>query len=431
MSTNNGLNWTSIGSPDLNVYTFSLVSDGSSIFAANGKGLSKTTNDGANWVKSNTGISSLTIRYLTSTGNTMYTAIDPAGVFMSTDNGLNWIERNNDFPNAPYTYGIAASGNNVFTSVFNEGIYKSTNDGANWTSVGPLGVTASSFAFIGTDMYAVGSVVYKSTNNGSSWVQNYSAGVGAMQILHAAAGSVLYAGTRTSGVHVTTNNGVNWSNSTSGITSPDIVAFTSIGNTVFAGTDTAGVFRTTNNGANWVRVNNGLGNKVINALEKAGNFIVAATKGGVYYSSNFGDSWLSFNQGISSSIEVVSLYNYNNTTLYAGTKGQSLFRRPISELTGIKEISGTIADNFVLGQNYPNPFNPVTQINFSISKQASVTLRVFDVSGKEVARLLNKELKNAGNYIAQFSGAELSSGIYFYELQADELSETKKMMLIK
>ncbi len=430
MSTNNGMNWSTIGSPNLYVYTFSLLASGSTIFAADGGGLSKTTNDGVNWIKSNDGISSLSIRYFTSAANILYTSIDPIGIFMSTNNGLTWIEKNNGFPNKPYCFAIASIGTNLFTSIFNEGVYKSTNGGSNWTASGISSSTVGSFAVMGTDIYAVTAVVYKSTNNGETWSLNYTGGTGTMEIIHAA-GTNLYIGTRTTGVHISTNNGANWAQATSGITSPNIKAFISIGNTVFAGTDTAGVFRTTNNGTNWVSVNNGLPNKIINALEKTGNTVIAATKSGVYYSTNFGESWVNFNHGISSAMEVVSLYNFNNTTLYAGTNGQSLIKRPISDLTGVKEITGSVVDKFVLSQNYPNPFNPSTQINFSIPKQANVTLKVFDVSGKEVARLINGELKNAGHYSAQFSKTELSSGIYFYVLKAGEFTATKKMMLLK
>jgi len=430
MSTNGGTNWSSAGQPNGNVYAFSLIEYASSIFTSNGYGISKTTNDGATWLKSNEGISSLTIRYFTSSGSNLYTSIDPAGVFMSSNNGLTWVEKNGGFPNSPYCFAIGEAGGNLYTSVFIEGIYRSTNGGTNWVSVGLPGVTIGGFATIGSDIYAVGAVVYRSTNNGLNWAQFYTGGVGSMQGIYAA-GSVLYVATQTTGVHVTTNNGLNWSNTNSGITSKNITAFTSIGSTVFAGTDTAGVFKTTNNGLNWSAVNTGLSNKNINALEKVGNSVVAATKTGVFYSTNFGESWLNFNQGINSGIEVLSLYNFNNITLYAGTKGQSLFKRPVSEITGIMGNTVNAAENYTLNQNYPNPFNPETRINFTLPKQTNVVLRVIDISGKEVAMLVNGELKNAGSYDVQFNGANFPSGIYFYELNAGEYKETKKMMLIK
>ena len=93
-------------------------------------------------------------------------------------------------------------------------------------------------------------------------------------------------------------------------------------------------------------------------------------------------------------------------------------------------ISSIIPDNFSLKQNYPNPFNPSTVISYSIPKSGMVTLKVYDVLGKEVASLIN-EVKTAGSYEFQFNGSSLSSGVYFYRLQSGNFSDTKKMFLLK
>ncbi|MBN1302389.1 MAG: T9SS type A sorting domain-containing protein, partial [Melioribacteraceae bacterium] len=86
---------------------------------------------------------------------------------------------------------------------------------------------------------------------------------------------------------------------------------------------------------------------------------------------------------------------------------------------------------FGLHQNYPNPFNPVTQISFSLSREATVTLRIFDVIGKEIAVLVRGERKSAGTYQYSFDGSGLSSGTYFCQLQTNSSVETKKMTLLK
>jgi hypothetical protein len=81
-------------------------------------------------------------------------------------------------------------------------------------------------------------------------------------------------------------------------------------------------------------------------------------------------------------------------------------------------------------QNYPNPFNPTTSINYSIPKASSVSLKVYDIIGNEVATLVN-EFKNPGNYLVQFDASKLSSGVYFYRIQADDFTSTKKLLLLK
>ncbi len=86
--------------------------------------------------------------------------------------------------------------------------------------------------------------------------------------------------------------------------------------------------------------------------------------------------------------------------------------------------------NFNLEQNYPNPFNPSTVISFKLSVSSFVSLKIFDILGREISTLVNEE-KQPGNYEVTFDASKLSSGIYFYTLQSGSFVETKKMILIK
>jgi hypothetical protein len=90
----------------------------------------------------------------------------------------------------------------------------------------------------------------------------------------------------------------------------------------------------------------------------------------------------------------------------------------------------TIPLDYVLYQNFPNPFNPNTTIQYSIPKKSNVTLRVYDLLGIEVATLVNEE-KNRGTYSLNFKASGLSTGVYFYRLQADAFVQTKKMLYLK
>ena len=94
------------------------------------------------------------------------------------------------------------------------------------------------------------------------------------------------------------------------------------------------------------------------------------------------------------------------------------------------EDNDLVPQRFSLEQNYPNPFNPVTTISFSIPDESSVTLKIYDVLGNEIAALVNEE-KLAGEYEVNFDGNEFTSGIYFYQLKAGLYSEIKKMTLLK
>jgi hypothetical protein len=89
-----------------------------------------------------------------------------------------------------------------------------------------------------------------------------------------------------------------------------------------------------------------------------------------------------------------------------------------------------LTPGFRLDQNYPNPFNPSTIIKYSVASALFVTLKVYDVLGNEIASLVNEE-KIPGIYTAEFNGAGLSSGIYFYRLSAGDRSNIKKMLMVK
>jgi len=96
---------------------------------------------------------------------------------------------------------------------------------------------------------------------------------------------------------------------------------------------------------------------------------------------------------------------------------------------GITQISAIVKE-FSLGQNYPNPFNPVTNINFSIPKNEFVSLRVYDILGREVKALVSQSL-TPGEYEVNFDASGLSSGMYYYSLRAGEYVSVKKMVLVK
>lgn len=156
------------------------------------------------------------------------------------------------------------------------------------------------------------------------------------------------------------------------------------------------------------------------------------------------------------------LYKYQNRTITDTVAGigniqpnyvvATIFQDPRYFLGGFKNVlSATVAwvvangglitgntnspasiipDKFKLSQNYPNPFNPSTKISYTIPKSGLVTLKVYDMVGKEVASLVN-EIKNAGNYEVTFNASNFSTGTYFYRLQSGNLVETKKMLFIK
>lgn len=97
---------------------------------------------------------------------------------------------------------------------------------------------------------------------------------------------------------------------------------------------------------------------------------------------------------------------------------------------GISQNGSIVPEKFALNQNYPNPFNPTTKINFDLAKASNVKITVFNSVGQMVVNLFNG-YKSAGSYQAEFDGNNLSSGTYYYKLETDFFTETKKMQLVK
>jgi hypothetical protein len=114
---------------------------------------------------------------------------------------------------------------------------------------------------------------------------------------------------------------------------------------------------------------------------------------------------------------------------------QLIWRRSLSELVGIQNISTETPSKYSLSQNYPNPFNSMCNVQFSIARHGgsstgNVKLVVYDIQGREVRTLVNERLQPS-TYEATFDGSILNSGVYFYKLVTNGFTETKKMLLLK
>ncbi len=151
--------------------------------------------------------------------------------------------------------------------------------------------------------------------------------------------------------------------------------------------------------------------------------------------------WFSHNMGFASSAAVtttaksaagqafVGTMQQGNTRITSGFLAYLLFRGPT---VGVSEREDDLAipATYELQQNYPNPFNPGTTITFALPKPAQVTLKIFDVFGREVTTLAQGRFPAGWHQVTMALG-QFSSGVYFYRLQADGFSQTRRLMLVK
>ena len=126
----------------------------------------------------------------------------------------------------------------------------------------------------------------------------------------------------------------------------------------------------------------------------------------------------------------------SHTYFYSDNPGSGKFHYRLQQvdLDGTATLSESmvieVASKFELSQNYPNPFNPSTRISFSITKDGPVSLRVYDVLGREVTTLVNENRK-PGQYTERFDGTRFASGVYMYVLQSADGRLTSRMILSK
>jgi hypothetical protein len=269
--------------------------------------------------------------------------------------------------------------------------------------------------------------IFLLTNNDTSWTAVNNGLANTLVSAFTVSGTNLFAGTL-NGVFLSTDNGISWTKTSLANTS--VSAFAVSGTNLFSGTN-RGVFLSSNYGTSWTAVSSGLTDTDVCALAVSGTNLFAGTVfGHVFLSTNNGTSWTAVSKGLPANVRIYTLC-VNGSNLFAGTTGSGIWKRPLSEMvTGMEENHNQFPNCFALLQNYPNPFNPSTNISFNLPSKSFVTLKLFDIIGREVATIVSEEM-SAGSYSRQWNAVSMSSGIYFYRLQAGSFIETNKLLLLK
>ena len=362
------------------------------IFASGTQGTSsgtltlwRSTDNGGTWVAQSNGLTIVdqgpTTQVLYGTGSTLYAGTEHSGIMLSTDNGSNWQRARNGIA----TYSLA--GLTFYVGI--KGLVAIGND---------------LFAGLDGNISAVGFGVVHSTLGDTNWT-SVSFGLPTNSVIQSlvVGGTTLYA---------------------------SAVSYSTFVNSVFKSTDL---------GASWTKVSFGLPYPgSAQSLYAVGNNIFAFTGVGLYELNNGDTTWTAVNSTGLPSTYSIEQYAVVGTTMFitgldlsVGLKTTThVWKRALSEITEVREVSSTVPQTFSLTQNYPNPFNPTTKIRFGIPRSGLTSLKVFDVLGREVATLINESL-HAGSYETAFDASRLASGVYLYKVQAGTFAETKKMILTK
>jgi len=440
-STNRGASWlpANNGITPLNTITALSKSDAYLFCAVQDIGLFRSFDLGASWTNINTGFNNKQVLSVFKYGSTLMAGVPYQGIYGSTNGGTSWFESNNGLPRDSKATSFTVMGSYFFTGIESGktgsayGVYRSSDGGSNWTAKNnniPAGTGINSLAVNVNDVYAgtTANTVLKSTNSGDSWTQIYANDSAVIKLF--TNNNIIFVSTQV-GIFASTNNGTSFNIKNAGLNTPTEHAhsFYADGNRLYIGTDYS-IYYSTNGGNFWIDVvNNVFSNPPYTVAASSPYVFAGASNNAFYVSADNGSTWFTRSEGLPYNAKITSVL-VDNQTVYIGLDNFGVWKRPYSEVIGIHNISTSVPDKFRLEQNYPNPFNPVTKIRFEIPQQGFVSMKVYDIIGRQVATLVNENL-SPGTYEVTFDGKELSSGLYFYRLTSNGFSETKRMLMIK
>lgn len=427
-TSNGGMSWDLTAGTSLNITWVSKLvtssgignnlcqhpTDRNSLFVMYGNRVYVSRNKGDNWTQiSTTSLGTAAHSFYVSPldTNVWVAAIESSTdkVIKTTDYGVTWttvVTRN--FSN--YGQPLEMDQNNPSTFYFapdGGGFYKSTDTASTFTEI------SGAFPFRSPcDLI----VMYDSSN-----------------VIFVADGVT---GSGLGDIYKSSNGGVNWTKVHTNPSSSEIPAMSNSvfdKSTIYATNWSGGnIYRTTNYGDNWtlLRTNPSSGWATDVCREDPSLVLTGSYGSPTFLSTNNGANFSTYSSsGGAGAGMIVPERGYLINMMTGG-----LYKMNInySVVTTVKEniISSVTPNSFNLYQNYPNPFNPTTKIKFDLPKSGIVKLSVYDNLGREIQSIVNG-YRNQGTYEINFDGSKLSTGVYFYRLTTNEITDTKRMLMIK
>jgi hypothetical protein len=307
------------------------------------------------------------------------------GVFMSSDRGVNWVSRNDGISDKD-VWALGYCGNYLLAGTNGYGIWVSPDNGKNW----------------------------EPRDNG---LENYT--VRSILVL----GTVIYSGFQGGGVYRSVDFGLNWTKMVNGMpVSASVVALDYYKNNIYAATG-GYLYVSSDNAQSWSVSNNGFMGVYPWSLAVKEPYVFAGTwGGGVYYNFDNGVNWEEIpNKDLANLF--ISSVAVNDTIVFAGTYGAGVWKRTISEIMGTNELQIT---DYRL-QIYPNPASERLTINYQLSTNSHVSIKVYDIMGREVdeSGIMNYEL---GINKINYDVSKLLSGVYFVKLSTDNALKVVKFV---
>lgn len=472
-SNNDGATWSivSVGLPSEIIRSFEVLPSGVLLAGVAppkpDQNLFRSINNGNSWNPVE-GVTSTfaTHSIATDSSGLVFAANGALGVLVSRDEGITWKQAPISFS---YPISVVASPSAVFVSLAGQGTFSSVTGGTTWSQIstrtGLLLKSDGRGSIYGSDGF--GLMRYDITEG--IWVGLWAVSLGHMSPVEIASNNDCYVGFYGSfkggalgSAMRSTNRGANWT-----ILSMDADFYKFVADPtgpVYAYTN-FGAYRSTDYGSSWYRLSipelttiliardgsklagsttgvqitnddghswseRGLsGYNVRVLLSNRTGDLFAATPYGMFQSIDGGKAWTLMTDGLPT-LNIVDAALDSTGVLYAALAEGVLYKTRNSTVTKVSELPAFIPHEFVVHQNYPNPFNGHTTISFTLPRSDRVTIRIYDLLGREQAYLLSREME-AGVHTVPWDASAQPSGMYFYQVQAGNQAATRKLIIIR
>ena len=382
----------------------------------------------AQWEKANGGKElpdSTAISAILTKGNTVIAATATKGIYYSTNNGENWVQKNNGLEGLIEITALGLKGNQIFLGTI-DGVYISTDNCETWNEKvsGMSGEGINCFLVINNNILAgTSSGIYMSTDNGNNWISKNQGitdyewtGVNSLAIK----GTTIFAGT-TDGIYTTTNNGDNWTRKNF----QDIVSSIVVHkNNIYISGDgvNTGVHVSTDNGSSWVDRNNGLDiahSTKFYLLSHGDSVYAGASRTGVFMTNDNGNNWIPYSEGLSAYVQGNELMLASNDKyLFVGSKGATgfcnLWRLPFTDAQDTQAVNDDYYNSKILEIN-PNPVTDRLNLKIILPTDDIISIALIDILGNSTV-IANREMKYKGENNISIPVSNLSAGTYYIRL---------------
>lgn len=483
-TTNGGTNWTAVNTGLSGDISSAEVLDANNIWAVGNGGIVFYTSDGgANWNNKNPWIGDIDFGHPTITGSFRYASFSSASsgiicgvngvIYQTTDNGTIWTPRMNRFT-AGNASGITFS-DSQHGLLLTDTLFRTANGGTTWTKMENTdGIRHVQLFPDGTGIRfnnAGASPHFETTSNhGETWITNNGiASDGNYWFINTSVGYAIPYGTA---FYKTITGGVSWTSLShdyidiyAGFSVPEANTIWILewadGNNLIVSSNGGGIwntpeanllpgsrssifsfdsenawvgssgmlYKTTDGGDNFTEIDPQVNGNWINSIKfiSSTTGFVAATNGYLSVTTDGGATWNPAVMGNSSWTKIAVA---SATSVFIAGDGGSVVMGTNGVPTSVEEPHIIFPSGFSLDQNYPNPVSLLTTIKYHIPFNSFVSLKVFNLSGKELKTLVN-EMQNPGVHSVTFSAGNLPHGLYLFKLQAGKYSSSKKFLIMK